>query len=414
MLCRGRGRSTDAPGLLGSEWVAQRRVHLEKMVTRTPLGTQWEQTGPVETVNFEEEDIEHVEQIEKGLAPDKSHALDLDPHNFDEVLKAHPFALVLFYADWCSHCQQFKPVYDRAASEIHKDHNTESDGRVLVGKVNCEAEPILCMMHGVQSYPQVNIFKNGTDIIEMESGRNHIKRKYIHVYRGPRTVAHIRAFAEEVVSHIDKPAHHMERVLDDHKHAKAVTASPGCRLNGFLMVNKVPGTLHIHQSSDFHNFDHDNVNTTHFVHKFKFGKELDARQRATVEKRLQGGASKTPSKLQNRLFLSEQTNTTHEHYLQVVKTNLQPLSAKGKAAVYDYTAHAHKYESKTSLPAARVAFDFSPIQVTVTEKRKELYHFVTTLCAIIGGVFTVAGMLDSTAFAASRVMKKKVEIGKQG
>ena len=97
-----------------------------------------------------------------------------------------------------------------------------------------------------------------------------------------------------------------------------------------------------------------------------------------------------------------------------MKTNLQPLSAKGKAAVYDYTAHAHKYESKTSLPAARVAFDFSPIQVTVTEKRKELYHFVTTLCAIIGGVFTVAGMLDSTAFAASRVMKKKVEIGKQG
>ena len=379
------------------------------MVTRTPLGTQWEQAGPVETVNFKEEDIEHVENIERGISPDEIHALDLTSGNFDEVIKAHPFALVLFYADWCSHCQLFKPVYDRASSAIQRDHNTETDGRVLMGKVNCESEPILCMMHGVQSYPQVNIFKNGTDIIEMESGRNHVKRKYIHVYRGPRTAAHLRAFTEEVVSHIDKPAHHMEQALEDHKHAKTVTASPGCRLNGFVMVNKVPGTLHIQQNSEFHNFDHDNVNTTHLVHKFKFGKELNAIQRAAVENR-----QRSPPKLQNRLFVSEQTNTTHEHYLQVVKTNLQPLNKKGKAAFYDYTAHAHKYESKTSLPAARVAFDFSPIQVTVTEKRKELYHFVTTLCAIVGGVFTVAGMLDSTAFVASRIMKKKVEIGKQG
>ena len=389
-------------------------MHLEKLLTRMPIGTQWEQAGPIETVNFKEESVEHTEKVEKGLVPDGKQSLELNMGNFDEHVKAHPFSLVLFYADWCSHCQEFKPVYDTAAVHIHANHNTETDGRVLLARVDCEKEPILCMMHGVQSYPQVNIFKNGTDIIEMAAGRNHVMRKYIHVYRGPRAVQHIEAFVEDVVSHIDLPAHHMEKALDDHEHAKTVTTSPGCRLNGFVMVNKVPGTIHIHQSSDFHTFDHENVNMTHFVHKFKFGHDLTKAQLNVVERRKKENEQKGRSKLQDRLFVSDKGNLTHEHYLQVVKTNLVPLKKKGKSAIYEYTAHAHKYESKKDTPSTRIAFDFSPIQVTVRESRKELYHFVTTLCAIIGGVFTVAGMLDSTLFSVSRMMKKKVDIGKQG
>ena len=39
------------------------------------------------------------------------------------------------------------------------------------------------------------------------------------------------------------------------------------------------------------------------------------------------------------------------------------------------------------------------------------YHFVTTTCAIIGGVFTVAGILDGLVHTARR-FAKKVELGK--
>jgi hypothetical protein len=52
------------------------------------------------------------------------------------------------------------------------------------------------------------------------------------------------------------------------------------------------------------------------------------------------------------------------------------------------------------------------LQVLVTEKPKQWYHFLTT-CAIIGGVFTVCGILDGISFSAHRIMKK-VELGKQG
>ena len=69
----------------------------------------------------------------------------------------------------------------------------------------------------------------------------------------------------------------------------------------------------------------------------------------------------------------------------------------------------------------------SPIIVKYTERRKPLYHFITTVLAIIGGTFTVAGMIDSMVsidspacthhniqiFSAHQMVKKATE-GKLG
>jgi hypothetical protein len=40
-------------------------------------------------------------------------------------------------------------------------------------------------------------------------------------------------------------------------------------------------------------------------------------------------------------------------------------------------------------------FDFSPIKVKLTEEKMSLGSFLTSACAIIGGVFTVSGLIDS-------------------
>jgi len=44
--------------------------------------------------------------------------------------------------------------------------------------------------------------------------------------------------------------------------------------------------------------------------------------------------------------------------------------------------------------AAQFSYALSPVQIIVAEKRRAWYHFVTTTCAVVGGVFTVAGILD--------------------
>ncbi len=52
----------------------------------------------------------------------------------------------------------------------------------------------------------------------------------------------------------------------------------------------------------------------------------------------------------------------------------------------------------------------SPIQIVVTERPKPLYHFLVSICAVVGGVFTVAGIFDSIFYQANK-MRKKLDLG---
>ena len=56
-------------------------------------------------------------------------------------------------------------------------------------------------------------------------------------------------------------------------------------------------------------------------------------------------------------------------------------------------------------------YDLNPITVRYHESRPPLYHFLTTICAIVGGTFTVAGIIDSCIFSATEIFKK-FELGK--
>ena len=72
----------------------------------------------------------------------------------------------------------------------------------------------------------------------------------------------------------------------------------------------------------------------------------------------------------------------------------------------DFVAYGHGHRV---MPAIWFRYEVSPITVKYTEKSKPLYHFLTTFCAIIGGTFTVAGMIDSMIFSAHQMVKKAQE-----
>ncbi|CAI7804276.1 unnamed protein product [Closterium sp. NIES-54] len=78
---------------------------------------------------------------------------------------------------------------------------------------------------------------------------------------------------------------------------------------------------------------------------------------------------------------------------------------------FDFTVHSHTLERPDDLPAARFHYLLSPMQVVLTETRPSLAAFLTNLCAIIGGVFTVAGIVDGMLHGAVRVAKK-IQLGK--
>ena len=52
-------------------------------------------------------------------------------------------------------------------------------------------------------------------------------------------------------------------------------------------------------------------------------------------------------------------------------------------------------------------FEISPILVVHSEGRQSFAHFLTSTCAIVGGVLTVASLLDGVLFAAGHSLKKR-------
>ncbi|ELW48018.1 Endoplasmic reticulum-Golgi intermediate compartment protein 1 [Tupaia chinensis] len=105
---------------------------------------------------------------------------------------------------------------------------------------------------------------------------------------------------------------------------------------------------------------------------------------------------------------------SHDYILKIVPTVYEDKSGKQRYS-YQYTVANKEYVAYSHtgriIPAIWFRYDLSPITVKYTERRQPLYRFITTICAIIGGTFTVAGILDSCIFTASEAWKK-VQLGK--
>ena len=50
---------------------------------------------------------------------------------------------------------------------------------------------------------------------------------------------------------------------------------------------------------------------------------------------------------------------------------------------------------ESDIPEARFSYDLAPMAVVISKKGKHWYEFITSVCALIGGTFTVVGLLSS-------------------
>ena len=108
---------------------------------------------------------------------------------------------------------------------------------------------------------------------------------------------------------------------------------------------------------------------------------------------------------------SQQDAKSYEYYIKVVPTQLQKLNGKIYDS-YQFVANSNEVVGRYRLPAIYFRYDMSPITTRFVEKRPPLYHFLVQICAIIGGVFTVMGMVNSSVLMVSKTFKDK--IGKLG
>lgn len=175
----------------------------------------------------------------------------------------------------------------------------------------------------------------------------------------------------------------------------------GCRLEVSFQINKVPGNFHLSTHSAASQPSH--IDMAHEIHEISFGDDVRS---------LNLHGSFDP--LANTNKLDDSALQSHEYHLRIVPSIYEELNGI-VLRPYQYSYAHKKYISLGFtghvIPAIWFKYDINPISVKYKERRKPFYEFLCMTCAIVGGTFTVAGIIDSLVFSASNILEK-LEIGK--
>ncbi|XP_046401835.1 endoplasmic reticulum-Golgi intermediate compartment protein 3 [Ischnura elegans] len=184
----------------------------------------------------------------------------------------------------------------------------------------------------------------------------------------------------------------------------------GCQIYGYMEVNRVGGSFHIAPGQSFsinHVHVHDvqpfsssSFNTTHRIRHLSFGRNIPGKTNPIdgVEGIALEGA------------------TMFQYYVKIVPTTyVRKDGAILQTNQFSVTRHQKVVSivsGESGMPGVFFSYELSPMMVKYTEKEKSLGHFVTNLCAIIGGLWTVAGIVDSFLYRSIKAIEKKIELGK--
>ena len=87
--------------------------------------------------------------------------------------------VALFYADWCGHCQSFKPEFEKAMEKLNGQTDNKGNKLRLI-KLDCDVEKALAKEYDVSGYPTVKILYDDGTVSEYGGERSYEGlRKYL-------------------------------------------------------------------------------------------------------------------------------------------------------------------------------------------------------------------------------------------
>ncbi|XP_004502082.1 uncharacterized protein [Cicer arietinum] len=227
----------------------------------------------------------------------------------------------------------------------------------------------------LNSYGQIIGTEYISDLVEKE----HVAHKHDdddkdHHDEHSEQKIHLQTFDESTENTIKK-------VKEALKHGE------GCRVYGVLDVQRVAGNFHIsvHGLNIYVAqmiFDGaKNVNVSHVIHDLSFGPKFPGHH----------------NPLDGTTRILHDASGTFKYYIKVVPTEYRYISKEvlptNQFSVTEYFSPITSQFDRT-WPAVYFLYDLSPITVTIKEERRSFLHFITRLCAVLGGTFAVTGMLD--------------------
>jgi len=197
-----------------------------------------------------------------------------------------------------------------------------------------------------------------------------------------------------------------------HDGSAPVQDSPGegCVIYGSVIVNKVAGNMHIAVGTStqkdnrhvhqFHVQELLSFNASHFVNRLSFGDDFKG-----IVNPLNGVAQ-----------INSEGAAHFQYFIKIVPTVYvdDTRGTELNSNQYSVTEHSHIVQAEAVLrnsqkiPGVFFFYDLSPFMVRVVDTRTPLSQFFTSICAIVGGVVTVAAVIDSCLFHITRMAKRAV------
>jgi hypothetical protein len=189
----------------------------------------------------------------------------------------------------------------------------------------------------------------------------------------------------------------------------------GCRLTGNIRVNKVPGNFHI-SSHAYHDKIHmligqelGKLDFSHEVMHLSFGEDQDIQ---TIKNVFHEGVLSPLDGVRKMRPGNVNDAITYEYYIKVVPTTYKTLKQQ-EFYVHQFTANSNEYRAEGT-PAVYFRYDLSPVTVKFSQSQESFFHFIVQVCAIVGGVFTVAGLIENMLHTSIASVLKKRNEGKLG
>lgn len=187
----------------------------------------------------------------------------------------------------------------------------------------------------------------------------------------------------------------------------------GCNLKGHFFVDAVPGSFLI--TSGFYGGTVQKlasegllkINAQHKINEISFG---ETSQRYLVWSNFGKQISKLSYSLNDVKKKYQQFTNVYQYYLKIVPTKY--LSYKDEINDYQYTYNSYAERGIQEMPSMHFRYDLSPITVEYKLYKETFLNFIINIFAILGGVFTVTGIIDAIIHKSVAILLRKAEMNK--
>ncbi|WFD35099.1 ER-derived vesicles protein erv46 [Malassezia cuniculi] len=212
----------------------------------------------------------------------------------------------------------------------------------------------------------------------------------------------------------------------------------GCNIAGVLHVNKVVGNLHLSPGRAFQSntlFSNELVpymsgsgdeyhHFGHIIHELSFGTDGEFPHDAPARTVAVKDQLNIKDPLKGRVTHQKASQFMYQYFIKAVPTEVQLLHG-ARFRTYQYSVTSNERDlapndptkehnpmpedpnvkhTVQGLPGVFINYEISPLRVIQRQVRKSFTHFLTNTCAIVGGILTIAGLVDAAIYRSRKTL----------